>query len=61
MWPVDHHNPEGKVRYCAGQALTATPDRASVYTHEQAYDIVYNKSRDAFLVWRIVATLEHVS
>ncbi|RMH22116.1 MAG: hypothetical protein D6698_01785 [Gammaproteobacteria bacterium] len=60
-WPNDHHTPGRRIRYRTEAALTHHPDRASVYTFEEACDIVYNKSNDARLVWGIVTTMEPVS
>ena len=60
-WPPSRKFPEGKVRYRSNNYLTRDPKGASLYTFEEAEDIVHNKSRDARLIWDIITTKEPVS
>lgn len=47
--------PEGKVRYRQGGGLCQDIEDADVFTMVEANDIL-RRSRDAYTVWRIVAT-----
>lgn len=51
--------PEGLVRWChEGSSLVSGYREASLYTLEQADDILRNKYKDARSVWGIITTKE---